>query len=72
MTWRYDPDALLLTDDAARLIGIRPGLVRLWAHRGEITRHPGRDGRPRYRLAEVQDRDLKRRRTTLLDTPLTC
>jgi hypothetical protein len=47
-----DPEHVT-TDQAARLLGIRPGLIRQWASRRKIQPVGRAHGRPVYRFADV-------------------
>jgi hypothetical protein len=40
------------TGEAAQAVGVDPGVIRIWAHRGHITRI-NRSGRPRYKALDV-------------------
>lgn len=53
-----DPAVLDTLHPAAtihRLTGIPAGTIRRWGSEGTITKHPGADGRARYRLGDVLD-----------------
>lgn len=48
-----DLRVLLTTAEAAEAVGVEPGVIRVWAHRGHLKRANGRHGHPRYRLLDV-------------------
>lgn len=58
-------DALVTTDQMARLLGVRADLVRRWAHRyPERLPVCGRDGhRPKYRYGDGVELELATRRS---------
>ena len=40
------------TAEAAQAVGVEPGVIRIWAHRGHLQR-VNRTGRPIYRAMDV-------------------
>jgi predicted site-specific integrase-resolvase len=44
---------LWTTAEAAEAVGVDPGVIRIWAHRGHLKRANGRQGRPKYRAIDV-------------------
>lgn len=47
--------ALWSTAEAAEAVGVEPGVIRIWAHRGHLKRANGRQGRPLYRAIDVMN-----------------
>jgi len=45
-------DAVWSTAEAAEAVGVEPGVIRIWAHRGHLKRING-SGRPLYRAMDV-------------------
>lgn len=44
--------AVWSTTEAAEAVGVEPGVIRVWAHRGHLKRING-SGRPLYRALDV-------------------
>jgi DNA-binding transcriptional MerR regulator len=44
--------AVWTTTEAAQAVGVEPGVIRIWAHRGHLKRI-NRSGRPLYRALDV-------------------
>lgn len=44
--------AVWTTAEAAEAVGVEPGVIRIWAHRGHLKRING-SGRPLYRALDV-------------------